>query len=86
MPSSCNVFSYSDEFIKGLVDKKKELDTLYDQAVTKHRNSLMKLQRVETQRHAIKVKAIKVFSRKAKVLSFQKRAEVADPVRAEPVS
>jgi len=30
MPFSCDVFSYSNEFIKGLVDKKKELDTLYN--------------------------------------------------------
>ena len=30
MFSLCNVFSYSNKFIKGLVDKKKELDTLYD--------------------------------------------------------
>jgi len=30
MPFLYNVFSYSDEFIKGLVDKKRELDTLYN--------------------------------------------------------
>jgi len=30
MPSSYNVFSYSNKFIKGLIDKKKELDTLYN--------------------------------------------------------
>jgi len=30
MPSLYDTFGYSDEFIKGLVDKKKELDTLYN--------------------------------------------------------
>jgi len=48
MPSSCNTFSHSNKFIKGLIDKKKELDTLYNQAVIKYYNSFIKLQRVET--------------------------------------
>ena len=30
MPFLYNVFSYFNKFIKGLIDKKKELDTLYD--------------------------------------------------------
>jgi len=68
------------------VDKKKELDTLYNQAVTKHCNSLIKLQCVKTQRHVIKTKVIKVFSYKAKVLSFQEQVNVTDPVWVKPAS
>jgi len=30
MPSSYDVFSHFNKFIKSLVDKKKELDTLYN--------------------------------------------------------
>jgi len=30
MPSLYNVFSHFNEFIKGLIDKKKELNTLYN--------------------------------------------------------
>jgi len=48
IPSLYNVFNHFNKFIKGLVDKKKELDTLYNQTVTKHCNSLTKLQYIET--------------------------------------
>jgi len=30
MPSLYNAFSYSNKFIKGLINKKKELNTLYN--------------------------------------------------------
>jgi len=30
MPSLCDAFSYFNKFIKGLIDKKKELDTFYN--------------------------------------------------------
>jgi len=39
----CDVFNHFNKFIKSLVDKKKELDTLYNQVVIKHCNSLIKL-------------------------------------------
>ncbi|KAK3333043.1 CAP domain-containing protein [Cercophora scortea] len=70
MPSSCDDFVHSDEYLKKLVDAKKKLDVEYDQAVAAHRDSLAKLQRVEAQRRAVEVKAIRAFTREAEVLSL----------------
>jgi len=43
MLSLYNVFSYFNKFIKGLINKKKELNTLYDQVIVKNCNFLTKL-------------------------------------------